>query len=274
MLFKHTFHPAKQLRIAVSWRPWLPVLRLMLSTSHLMARDIFKCHWPAFSGSRIKSVMKRYSRLWNIQLIPGCLFFSILIAFSLFTAGCSVSPPPPTHYFLLESPKPPTKIQVGSPKYPVRINLAEIVLIPPYDSENLVVRLGHGEIQFYNYKKWAAPPATMIRNYLNKTFLYNNRFHISDRRIRTGNSLLLRLEFQELAHNREKQNHSSSMVVFASLSENSSSGYNWYKLYSIRVLTNSNQVPDIIKAFNSAIKQLSNSLLKDIDLYLTNQQLK
>ena len=205
---------------------------------------------------------------------PYKKLFSILLVVSIYSVGCSAPPPPPTHYFLLESPKPPVDTQIKTPKYPVFISLAEIVLIPPYNSENLVVKLTDGEIQFYNYKKWGAPPAIMIQNYLNKAFLYENQFNVSDRRVRTRNSLLLKLEFQEFAHNREKQNHSSSMVVLASLAKNSASGYSWYKLYNIQIPTKSNQIPDIVKAFNSGMKQLSDSLLNDIDLYLSHQKTK
>ena len=237
-----------------------------------LTRNLNNRYWQAGFGCRIKFGMTRQLKRRNIEaLYNRKLFITIFVSCILFMVGCSVPPPPPTHYFLLEIPVPSAEAQNESPKHPVFINLAEIVLIPPYNSENLVVKLSGGEIQFYNYQKWGAPPATMIQNYLNKKFLYANRFNVSDRKVRIRNSLLLKLEFQEFAHNREKQVHSSNMVVLASLTKNSTSGYNWYKLYNIRVPTKSNQVPDIIKAFNTGIKQLSSSLLKDIDLFLSNQ---
>ncbi len=191
-----------------------------------------------------------------------------MLAASLILAGCSVSPPPPTHYFLLEYPLSPQNLPLTPSAQDFTINLGEISMTAPYDGDNLVVKLKGGEIQFYNYQKWGAPPAKMIQNFLNKTFLFENKFNISDHRLRTKDSYLLKIEFEEFAHNRENQNHYGSLVVFAGLTRSSKANFEWYQVYQIEIPTESDQVSDIIKALNSGIHQFTQALIKDLDQFL------
>ncbi len=185
-------------------------------------------------------------------------------------AGCSETALVTQHYFL-GSPEVPSGLSKQAPRYPQLLLVKKVTSMPPYNTTNVVLKLRTAEVRFYNYAKWVSPPDEMIHHYLTRSLTFSQLAEVATARKSQREAYYLDVEVQEFAQVFVKNQPHGSLTLFVGMSHTRSKTYDWYRVYNAKIPAKSDQPYDVALALNRGVKQITQALLQDLELFLASQ---